>query len=136
MTEGLVEVVIETISDVEAACRSSSELAADCGFSARSRAELVLIVSELGHNLLRHAGGGSLRLEGQVQEHRSLMTVTAEDCGPGIPDIAQSLTDGQSRDGGLGGGLGAIQRLSDEMEISTGDSGTFVRVRKWGEVAS
>jgi serine/threonine-protein kinase RsbT len=128
---GTCEVVIATASDVDVACRSAAALATTCNFSQRSEAELVLIVSELAHNVLRHAGHGRLVFERQYDEHRQSFVVTAEDNGPGIADVENALEDGSSSDGGLGAGLGAVQRLSDRLEIRTDDTGTVITAWKW-----
>ena len=128
---GRCQVIVATASDVDVACRSAAALAAECNFSQRSRAELVLIVSELAHNLLRHAGQGRLLVERQFEHHGQSLVVTAEDNGPGIVDVEKALVDGSSSDGGLGGGLGAVQRLSDTMEIRTDTTGTVITAWKW-----
>jgi len=57
--------------------------------------------------------------------------VTAEDHGPGIASVGNALKDHKRSTGSLGAGLGAIQRLSDWLEIRTGATGTVVTVRKW-----
>ncbi len=45
--------------------------------------------------------------------------IIALDKGPGIADVAASLRDGYSTAGTMGGGLGALSRLSDTFEIYT-----------------
>jgi serine/threonine-protein kinase RsbT len=54
------------------------------------------------------------------------------DQGPGIPDIAQAMTDGYTTGEGLGLGLGGAKRLVSEFEItSSPEAGTRVCITKW-----
>jgi anti-sigma regulatory factor (Ser/Thr protein kinase) len=62
--------------------------------------------------------------------------ITANDFGPGIPDIEQAMTEGFStasdwiRSQGFGAGMGLpnTKRLSDEFVIQSGiDMGTMVK---------
>jgi hypothetical protein len=58
--------------------------------------------------------------------------IIALDKGPGIADVAASLRDGHSTSGTLGGGLGALSRLSETFEIYTQPGkGTAVRIALW-----
>jgi serine/threonine-protein kinase RsbT len=51
------------------------------------------------------------------------------DCGPGIADIEQALTDGYSTGGSLGAGLPGTRRLVDVFEIQSSSAGTCVTVQ-------
>jgi len=63
--------------------------------------------------------------------------VETEEHGPGIRDIEQAFADGYSSAGGLGYGLGAVNRLMDELEISsTAGLGTRILCRRWVRTAS
>jgi serine/threonine-protein kinase RsbT len=58
--------------------------------------------------------------------------VIVEDDGPGIPDIDLALTDGFSRENGMGMGLPGSRRLVDSFDLwSEIDVGTCVIVEKW-----
>ena len=58
--------------------------------------------------------------------------VVCKDDGPGIPDVKLAMQDGFTTNGGLGGGLPAVERLMDEFEIaSTVGGGTRIAARKW-----
>lgn len=97
------------------------------GFEARVAGELVLVVSELSTNISRHAGRGELRLQRVDDDERGVgLEVGAIDEGPPIASFAAALVDGwshgapldpvrQLRYPGLGAGLGAVQRFSDEL---------------------
>jgi serine/threonine-protein kinase RsbT len=71
--------------------------------------------------LRRLCAGGRVGLEMLVADN-----------GPGIKDLEQAMTDGYSTTGGLGTGLGAARRLSDEFEIdSQPGGGTRILIRSW-----
>ena len=72
-------------------------------------------------NMLIHAGGGNI----DVHITDKCITMTLEDKGPGIENIAEALTDGYSTANkkarsmgfGQGTGLTAMKQLSDEMQL-------------------
>ncbi|MCK9342054.1 Serine/threonine-protein kinase RsbT [bioreactor metagenome] len=94
------------------------------------RAAVIAYEAEI--NLVIHANGGMLKAV--ISEDR--LEITAEDEGPGIPDIEQAMTEGyttasnQAREMGFGAGMGLpnIKRNSDIFEIeSTLGKGTVLR---------
>ena len=72
-------------------------------------------------NMLIHAGGGTI----DVEITDKCITMTLEDKGPGIENIAEALTDGfstankkaRSMGFGQGTGLTAMKQFSDEMQL-------------------
>jgi anti-sigma regulatory factor (Ser/Thr protein kinase) len=95
-------------SDVNEARQRAQAMALAIGFDETASAEVALAVSELGANLLRHTKGGTLTLT--------------------------PLVDGFSTAGGLGYGLGAVNRLMDELDIASepGTSeGTRITCKRW-----
>ena len=97
-----------------------------------ARTELLTIINELGQNMLRHAGGGEICLGPIEHGQSSGIRIVAQDSGPGIIDLERALEPGFSEDKGLGLGLPAIGRLSDEVRIATRlPHGTQVEVIKW-----
>lgn len=96
------------------------------------RTEILTIINELGKNILRHAGCGEICLSAVEQGWEKGVRILALDSGPGITDLEKALEPGFSEDKGLGLGLSAIGRLSDEVRISTLlPHGTQVEVIKW-----
>ena len=91
-------------------------LAAGVGFSARDCDEIALAVAELGSNLLKHAYRGQLLLEVTEMAGRRGLRVASLDEGPGFVDFEGATADGYSSAGTLGNGLGAVNRLMDELE--------------------
>jgi anti-sigma regulatory factor (Ser/Thr protein kinase) len=98
---------VEDASQVGEVRRAAQALAAELGFDEESAGRLALGVTELGTNLVRHAGGGALLLgaDGGAVELLSL------DTGPGM-DIERCLQDGYSTGGSAGTGLGAVRRMA------------------------
>ena len=84
-------------------------------------------------NIAIHSLGGTLSLT----VSRESITLSAEDCGPGIADIAQAMTEGFStapesvRQLGFGAGMGLpnMQRCADEFTITSElGRGTSIRM--------
>ena len=140
--EDVWDVVVRFSTDPQYCQSHARTFALEAGFGPREATALAIVASELASNIVRHAGEGMLRLR---RLEPAGVEVLAADRGPGIPDVSLALKDGYSRGrfnaevllegktaDSLGCGLGAVQRLSDEMEIqSTPGQGTSVRARKW-----
>ncbi|MDQ6992589.1 MAG: ATP-binding protein [Mariprofundus sp.] len=90
-------------------------------------------ISELANNLFFHSqSGGIIHFYHIKKNGKSGIEIIAHDKGPGIINIEQAMQDGFSTNGGLGGGLGGMQRLMDEFEItSEAGVGTDIVMRKW-----
>ncbi len=118
--------------NVGAARRTAQGAAESLGFAAQAGEEIALVVMELATNLLKHAGGGRLVLTPLTVNGRIGLQIESLDRGPGIADIDQALADGYSTSSSLGNGLGAINRLMDELELeSSRRGGTHIVCRKW-----
>ena len=118
--------------DSAAAQHAVRQMAVTLGFPGNASEELALAVAELASNLLKHAGGGTLTLRPLYPGGCVGIEVEASDHGPGIADVEQSFADGYSTSGSLGYGLGSVNRLMDEIDISSApDSGTQIVCRRW-----
>lgn len=136
MAEAVTRESIEVFgsSDVLAARNVARTLAAAIGFDETAREEVALAVSELASNLLKHAGGGQLTLTPLAQGGRAGIQIETVDSGGGIADVDQALADGFSTAGSLGYGLGTVNRLMDELDITSYQgpgSGTGIVCRRW-----
>lgn len=89
--------------------------------------------SELGNNLIFHTNdGGTMSFTLIARDQAIGIEIVARDRGPGIADIALAMQENYSTNGGLGGGLPAVRRMMDELEIdSQVGIGTRIRTRKW-----
>ena len=109
-------------------------LARDLGFRERAVEELVLVVSELVSNALKYAAGGRLEVTIVSEEKRGNgLRIAVEDDAPPF-DLERALPDGHDARGtidpallfgrrGIGTGLGAVARLSDELRLEPTESG-------------
>ena len=108
------------------------DCAVSLGFSLVDQTKLVTAASELARNTLVYGKGGTAILETVVNDRRRGLRLTFEDKGPGIPDIAQALTDGFTSGHGLGLGLSGAKRLSQDFEITSRvGEGTRVVIGRW-----
>jgi anti-sigma regulatory factor (Ser/Thr protein kinase) len=119
-------------SNVGAAQRVSRALAESIGFDATACEEIALTMTELATNLIKHAQGGKLTLTPLANDGRVGLEIESRDSGPGIADVEQALADRYSTAGSRGTGLGAVNRLMDELDIaSPPGAGTRIACRKW-----
>ncbi|MDQ0379460.1 SpoIIE family protein phosphatase [Amycolatopsis thermophila] len=85
-----------------------------------------LAATELASNLLKHAKRGVFSVVAALGR----VDVLAVDCGPGIGRIEDSMRDGFSTVGTMGGGLGAVRRAADVFDLySRRGQGTAVLAR-------
>ena len=120
--------------DAIEATQAAKAMGKALGFGARATEEVAIAVSELAGNLVKHARRGRLTLAPLHQDDRAGMQIESQDSGPGITDVEQALNDGYSTAGSLGYGLGAVNRLMDEMEIKSSPGkggGTHIVCRRW-----
>lgn len=119
-------------SDVQIAAVSMQRQDDYPGLSDMDRTTLGTVVSELGSNILKYGGEGSIRISQVIDGARIGILVEAHDQGPGIPDVGLALQEHFSTGDSLGLGLPAVQRMSDELDISTkANEGTHVRALRW-----
>lgn len=127
-------VAISHEADIYEAQAAGRQMATTIGFDSRVGEEIVLAVTELATNLVRHAGGGDLLLRSVAGNDRAGIQIESRDRGPGIGDVERAFADGYSTASGPGYGLGAINRLMDELEISPArgnGTGAHITCRRW-----
>ncbi len=119
-------------SNVGTARSGSRILAESLGFAPAACEEIALATTELATNLIKHAQGGTLTLTPLYNGGRVGLEIDSRDSGPGIADVEQALTDRFSTEGTRGTGLGAVNRLMDELDITSEQGrGTHIACRKW-----
>jgi len=127
-----VRVPIAADADIVVARGEGRALAGRLGFTRTDATLIATAISEVGRNILVHAGSGVVELAEAAEDHRVAIVVIARDDGPGIPDIQSALREGYATGDGLGLGLPGSQRLMDEFVIDTKiGKGTTVTMRKW-----
>jgi len=119
-------------NDVSAARQAAKLLGEGLGFDPAACEEISLAMTELATNLVKHAQGGKLTLTPLDEGGRIGLAIESVDSGPGIADFEQALTDRFSTVGTRGTGLGAINRLMDNLDITSElGRGTSITARKW-----
>jgi anti-sigma regulatory factor (Ser/Thr protein kinase) len=136
------EKVLQVLRDADVAVVQSAalRLAREAGFDKKDGWEFAIAASEAATNIIKHAERGVIVLRGGA----GCLELEALDRGAGIDDVEAVLRDGRSGDHdpsgeimvihrrGLGLGLGAIQRLTDELSISPrAGGGTVLVARKF-----
>jgi len=117
--------------DLQAAVLRCQRSALLYGATDLERSVIATIVSELGSNVLKYAGSGSVVMCRVRRGSAIDVEITASDAGPGIADVALALTDHYSSGRTLGLGLPGVRRMSDELDIAvTPGGGATVRARK------
>lgn len=111
---------------------TARQIALRLGFAAQSSEEIVLIVTELAAHMARHSGCGDLTIRLLDDGARIGIEVEAEDHDPGMRNPEHLFGEGNPVGAVLDSGLGAIEGLMDEREISsTASLGTRIVCRRW-----
>jgi len=93
---------------------------------------LATCASELARNIVNYAGEGTIQVEEASHHGARCIRIRAEDRGSGIPNLEQVLSGEHRSERGMGKGLIAIKRLSDEFDIQTASvGGTIVEIIKY-----
>ncbi len=115
-------------SDVGEARRQAADLAQMLAFESTAAGQLALGINEAGMNIVKHAGEGLLLLRALEDQGAAAVEVLALARGSGMSNIAECMRDGYSTAGSPGTGLGALARLSPELQIvSHPGKGTALR---------
>jgi anti-sigma regulatory factor (Ser/Thr protein kinase) len=130
MEVGFTEYVAVTdASSVGEARRTALLLAQRLDFDETRSGEFALLATEVSRNVLLHGGGGEVVLTGIKEQDAATARIVAMDKGPGIPNLAQAMADGYSTAGTMGGGMGAMKRLANKLDIFSGRDGTIVLIQ-------
>jgi serine/threonine-protein kinase RsbT len=130
------EICVPVASDTDMVpARAEGRALADrLGFSRTDATLIATAISEVGRNILVHAGTGEIVLTPLDDDGRRGLEVVARDSGPGISNVDAALRDGYGSRGGLGLGLPGARRLMDEFAIASRlGEGTVVTMKKWRE---
>ena len=119
---------VEAPADVGEARRQAQDAAAQIGLCEAKSGQLALAVTEAGSNIVKHARAGTILIRALSAEGSSGIEILALDKGPGMVDVALSMRDGYSTAGTPGTGLGALSRVTEQLEIySRSGLGTALR---------
>jgi serine/threonine-protein kinase RsbT len=122
---------INSLVDVVRARRRGLEMAQDMGFPLAEATKIAVVISELGRNIERYVGQGSITVTAHQGQEKYILIV-AQDRGAGIQDVDRVLEGGYSTSGGLGLGVSGSKRLMDKFDIqSVAGIGTTIKAVKW-----
>jgi anti-sigma regulatory factor (Ser/Thr protein kinase) len=89
------------------------------GFGEVDIGRVALVATELATNILKHGKGGEILVGAFGERHDRGIELIALDKGPGMANVAASLTDGYSTAGTAGKGLGAVVRQSHFVDVAS-----------------
>lgn len=107
-------------SAVAEARRRARRIASAIGLNSTKVEHVAIVTTEISQNILRHGGGGKMLIQVFGAPGCERLYVIGVDQGPGITRLDRMLEDGVSTLDSPGTGLGAIRRLSDQVDIDTG----------------
>jgi serine/threonine-protein kinase RsbT len=129
-----IRVAIAADADIVLARGEGRALAGRLGFSRTDATLIATAISEVGRNILHHAGTGEVEIRPAAEDQRVGIVVVARDSGPGIADVPRAMREGYASGNGLGLGLPGARRLMDDFQIETKlGHGTTVTMQKWRE---
>ncbi|GAB4438738.1 MAG: anti-sigma regulatory factor [bacterium] len=129
-----LKIIIDDESEIGEARRLATALTRALNFSETKVSNIAIIVTELGTNLIKHCNCGEIILRVIEYKDASGVEILSIDRGPGIKDIVTAMKDGYSTKGTLGGGLGAIKRLSHTFDFYTKEGfGSLFLSRIWND---
>ena len=120
----------------------TKRFAATLGFLPRECSELAIVASELCSNILKYGPPGSLELFESAEAQGKALTLVAHDSGPPFRNLELATQDGWDDSGpidpisifrrkGMGGGLGAIARLTDRVSVEPEPGGKRIIVVRY-----
>ena len=130
---------LDVVAPRQAVVTASSQI----GFSRNASHELAIVVSELASNIVKYGVRGSIEFSPvDHPDHGPGIVICAHDAGPPFHDLKLALQDGFSdrgpidpgtllKRGGIGAGLGAVVRLTDEFAVESTTLGKTVRATRF-----
>jgi anti-sigma regulatory factor (Ser/Thr protein kinase) len=119
------------------------ELARELGFDHLACVEICIATSELAVNIAKYGVRGHILVAAVDHPERGCgITIEATDCGPPFRDFELAKRDGFDDRGpldpgrlvgrrGLGTGLGAVARLTDELGCERTEEGKCIRAVRY-----
>ncbi len=122
--------------------RCVRDAAQQVGFSSRECSELAIVASELASNIIKYGVRGGLEIAAITDANGTGLMLIAWDCGPPFHDLTAAVQDGWDDRGpidpldmlkrkGIGGGLGAVLRLSHSFRVEPEPVGKKIHVVRY-----
>lgn len=128
------QIIIHNEMDVLRSRKIGTAMAAKMGFSDIDCAEIEIVISELGTNIIKHAeSNGELFFYVSHDQKSDFLEIMAIDYGQQNTKISEVdfFQDGISSKGSLGIGLSGVRRMVDEFDIKfKDDTGVHITVKK------
>lgn len=115
---------LETDEDLGRARMLARSIAAEESATSYVAQKIATVVSELGRNVLRYAGKGTIEM--RVIDTPRVVRIVVVDSGPGISNLPEILAGKHRSKTGMGRGLSGSKRLATRFEVDTGPHGTRV----------
>ena len=128
----LLSLRLDSEQDIVHARQRARHVARLVGFDRQAQTSIATAVSEIARNTVTYGGGGSLAfaLEGHFPQQK--LSMTFQDSGPGIAELASILDGSYVSPTGMGVGIVGTRRLMDTFEIeSAAGGGTIVSFTKY-----
>lgn len=128
-SDRLAVIPLREEADVVRCRHQARSLAAALQFPPQEQTRIATAVSEIARNAFCYGRDASaeLSIEGTTAGQQSFVVVI-RDKGPGIRDLGAVLSGRFRSPTGLGKGITGAKKLVEEMQITTGDDGTTVRL--------
>lgn len=127
-----LSIVVRRLDEVLWAKQEIRRFASALPFTSDDLMRIEVVVSELGSNMVKHAGGGTLKAARLPRGDRWVLRLVALDTGPGIPNLAKAMKAGYSTTGTFGDGLATVREFMDHCDITTEvGQWTRIEVEKW-----
>lgn len=135
--------LIRQALDIYGPRQALETLGARLGFARSDRQELAIVLSELVSNIVKYGIRGSVDLDRiDDEKHGTGIAIVARDVGPPFRDFGMALQDGCDdqgpidpgvllKRGGLGIGLGAVVRLTDDISLTQRPDGKEIRAVRY-----
>ena len=121
-----VNLALET--DFLLARQRAKQIAALLGFELQDQTRIATAVSEIARNAWEYGKGG--HVEFVVDPSPAAFRIVVADRGPGIPHIEDIWSGSYQSTTGMGIGLIGARRLVDDLEVTSGKTGTTVTLLK------
>lgn len=118
---------IRAVEDVILQRQRARAMAAEAGMGLADQARVVMCVTELVENIVKHTAGGECALSRMVGQCG--IRIECSDGGDGIRELDSVLRERADAEHDLlGAGLVGVRRVADRFDIRSGDHGTTICV--------
>lgn len=130
MNTRLLQIAIATETDIVVVRKRTRRLAELIGFDTQDQTRITTAISEIVRNAFEYAGGGQIEFRLETKAARQTLLIIVRDQGPGLADLPAVLAGSHKSQTGMGVGLLGARRLMDTFDITSGKSGTTVKLGK------